>query len=119
MAYYVTVRDAGRTCFAAGPFNRHGDAERMVGPVKELVGEIGFREAAWAGYGTSHVKFGPLPTGRFNDRLGLPTAGRIAELDETVKQGRWIPGDVTDPVGYLRRHGTALEAKRMDRRLAA
>ncbi len=118
MAFYTTVRDSAgqRTAFAAGPFNAHGDALRMVGPVRTIVNQDFPRESPWCSYGTAQVKFGPLPVGRFNERLGLP-AGRILRLSAEVPQGRWVTGDTADPVGYLRRHGTSVEAARMDRRL--
>src|SRR5439155_22633708 len=81
MAFYVTIRDSSvrRTVFAAGPFARHGDAERCVGHVRRYVHEHYPNDAAWAGWGTSRVKSGPMPAGRFNEQLGLP-AGRITSL---------------------------------------
>jgi hypothetical protein len=115
MSYYVTVRGAaGKFILAAGPFNRHGDALRMVGPVRELVGEKFPKEAPWVSFGTAnstHVK-----PGKFNDEIGL--GERVATLDPEMPQGRWATGDTADPVDYVRRHDTAANARRMDRRLA-
>lgn len=98
MAFYVTIRETGekpRTCFAAGPFNRHGDAERCVGHVRRYVHDNprAFNEdTTWLAYGTSRVRFGPLPTALLNGRLGLPTSGRIAEL-ELPGNRWWTEGD--------------------------
>jgi hypothetical protein len=80
MAYFVTIKKGQQTIFAAGPFNRHGDAERCVGHVRRYVHEAfpNDRDLQWAGWGTSRVKRAPIPNGRFNEQIGLP-AGRIAE----------------------------------------
>lgn len=89
MAYYVTIRSGSKTIFAAGPFNRNGDAECCVGWVRRYVHEHfpNDRDAHWAGYGTSRVKSGPMPKGRFNAAIGLPVEGRIAE--RTLPANRW------------------------------
>lgn len=79
MAYYVTVQNNGRTLLAAGPFNRHGDAERTVGAVRHLIHDRYPREAPWVGYGTSRVKTG-RPVAKFKGE----------ELDEyTTADPRW------------------------------
>lgn len=82
MAFYVTIRssNASKTIYAAGPFNRHGDALRCVGHVRRYVHKAfpNDRDLQWAGWGTCRVKCAPLPKGRFNEAIGLP-AGRITE----------------------------------------
>lgn len=80
MAYYTTIRDPDKpsqVVFAAGPFNRLGSAAAQVDKVRRLVRDMNFREGPWASYGTARVKTAPLPKGRFNAKLGLPTEGRI------------------------------------------
>ncbi len=79
MSYYVTVQDGGRTGFLAGPFRRHGDALRTRHLASCEASRVDGR-AAWYAFGTSRVKAGPLPVGRLNQALGLPTDGRPFDL---------------------------------------
>jgi hypothetical protein len=88
MAYYATIRDdTGRTCYAAGPFNRAGDAANTVGHVRRHVQTKGYNDAHWMSYGTCRVARGRLPKGKFNAEIGLPTSGRIASLE--IPGSRW------------------------------
>lgn len=103
MAFYVTIQDGGRTLLALGPFNTHGDALRHVAPVRALVRKRGYREGDWCAYGTSRLKTRREP-GKFNGQLEEP-------------EGRWLPGDIQDPVAYYERHATAADVKRMRRHL--
>lgn len=105
MAFYVSVTEPGsarRYVLAAGPFNRHGDAERCVGHVRRIVDEHFPREAPWVGYGTCRVKHGPMKPGRFNLTLGLPDEGRITELCPLV-DWRWPRTDDITEVERKRR----------------
>lgn len=98
MAFYVTIRNSSgsKTIFAAGPFNRHGDALRAVGHVRRYVEDKfkNARDLAWAGFGTSRVKGGPMPVGRFNEDIGLP-ASRIAESPLPANWW-WIEGELPE-----------------------
>jgi hypothetical protein len=91
MAFYVSVKETkrnGRAVLAAGPFNRHGDAERCVGHVHHVVAEQFPNEAPWVGFGTCRVRHGEMRPGRFNADIGLPTDGRrIADLP--IADNRW------------------------------
>jgi hypothetical protein len=72
--YYITVQDGGRTGFLAGPFRRHGDAERMVTATKQEAQKANSRAVFYA-FGTSRVKTPTLRrkigAGLLNDRLGI------------------------------------------------
>jgi hypothetical protein len=98
MGFYVTIQNnsGSKTIFAAGPFNRHGDALRCVGHVRRHVHEVyrNDRNLQWAGFGTSRVKSGPMPNGRFNEALGLP-AGRIAESPLPANWW-WVEGQLPE-----------------------
>ena len=78
MAFYVSIRDDSRYVLALGPFNRHGDALRAVGHVHRLADTRYPLHAPFLGFGTCHVRRGPLRPGVLNRDLGLPP-GRIAE----------------------------------------
>jgi hypothetical protein len=96
MAYFVTITKGQQTVFAAGPFNRHGDALRCVGHVRRLVHKLmpNDRDLPWVGWGTSRVKVGPMPNGRFNAELGLP-AGRITESPLPANWW-WVEGELPE-----------------------
>lgn len=123
MGYYVTILKGGdpnRAMFAAGPFNRHGDAQNAVGHVRRLAHEMfaNDRDLPWAGWGTSRVKSGPMPVGKFNVQLGLPE-GRIAESTLTPNRW-WIEGENDwrrKPVrgNYDRRYGQGAIKRRYRR----
>lgn len=103
MAYYVSVIESkrnGRYVLGAGPFNRHGDAERCVGHVRRAVDEQFPNEAPWVGFGTCHVKHGDMMPGRFNAAIGIPSA-RMSHL--TIADCRWPRVDDITEVERKRR----------------
>lgn len=71
--YYVTVRDAGRLGFVAGPFRRHQAARRFVW----LARREAERADPWShfyAWGTSRLRDDwdrPIPVGVLNDALGI------------------------------------------------
>ena len=66
--FYVTVVDAGRVGFLAGPFLTHQAALDRVDEVRRLAGEVDYR-AHWYGFGTCLMDGAPYPAGSFNARL--------------------------------------------------
>jgi hypothetical protein len=72
--YYVSVDDDGRKLLALGPFQEHDEALASVDDVRREVNanwSPGGR-AAWYGYGTAVVKYGPFKLGKLNDVLNFP-----------------------------------------------
>lgn len=69
MAFYVSVVDGSRRCLALGPFRRHGDAARLVDPLRHWM-RGRFANACWWAYGTArhHTSH---DAGRLNAEYGL------------------------------------------------
>jgi hypothetical protein len=72
-AFYVTVQDAGKTGFLAGPFKNHEYALQWVDKTRKIAEEIDPR-AAFYSFGTSSQKLSPTGNnaGSLNEKLGLP-----------------------------------------------
>ncbi len=56
-AYYVTIQDAGRSAFVAGPYASHGEAEADLELVRNL-GEALDPRAVWYAWGTARADAG-------------------------------------------------------------
>lgn len=69
--YWVTVQDAGRSAFVAGPYPTHGEAESDVELVRRL-GEDRDPRAVWYAWGTA----------RTDADLSVPTPPLNAARDE-------------------------------------
>ena len=72
--YYVTVTDAGRYLFLAGPYGQHQDALDDVDEVRRIACDRD-PKAHWYAFGTArreHDERQITPAGLFNRDLGFP-----------------------------------------------
>lgn len=90
MSYYATVLERGnqrRVCFAAGPFNRHGDALAASDEIRREIMPTLSADAHWHTYGTCHDRAGRRRRGKLNDRLSPTTAANLAATDNGPRAG--------------------------------
>lgn len=81
MSYYATVLEHAhprRICWAAGPFDRHGDALAAADEIRREIMPTVDPDAHWHAYGTAHDRAGRSRAGKLNGRLSAPIAARLA-----------------------------------------
>lgn len=72
-AYYVSVKDQGRTALLAGPWPTHAEALAMVDTVRAKACELDPR-GVWYAYGTARLPDDdsvPIRAGSLNKHFGL------------------------------------------------